>query len=84
MLSFSELEFNTVFMLLSTTCYPYLIFLLLNLKPMIYLYHGSEKCEKLAMLPQIWLTHIAMHSILQMKLYRAAVIQHDARNYVIA
>ena len=46
MLSFSELEFNSLFMLLSTTCYPYL------LKLMIYLYHayGSEKCEKLAML----------------------------------
>ena len=28
------------------TCYPYLILLLFHLKPMIYLYHGSAKCEK--------------------------------------
>ena len=55
MLSFSELEFKWSVYVIATRCYPYLNLLLFHLKPMIYLYRGSEKCEKLAMLPQIWL-----------------------------
>ena len=48
MLSFSDLEFKWSIHVIDAlnqvrTCYLYLIFLLFT---MIYLYHGSEKCEK--------------------------------------
>ena len=44
---------------------------------MIYLYHGSEKCEKLAIHKYGYMHNeisIAMHSIIQMKLYKAAIV----------
>ena len=44
MLSFSKFEFKWSVHVIDAL-YPYLIFLLF---PMIYLYHGSEKCRKLS------------------------------------
>ena len=54
---------------------------------MIYLYHGSEEVQKTTTNVATYMHNeisIAMHSIIQMKLYRAAIIQYNARNYVIA
>ena len=73
MLSFSELEFEWsvhVIDVLNTTCYlyNYLIFLLC---PMIYLYHGSEKCQKTSYHKFGYMHNeisIEMHSIIPMKL----------------
>ena len=72
MLSFSELEFKWSVHVIDVLINYMLIFLLF---PMICLYRGSKKCQKLAILPQIWLMHneissyIAMHSTIQMKLH---------------
>ena len=66
MLSFSELEFkwsvHVIDALNHLHGYPYLISLLFT---MIYFFHDSEKCEKLAMLPQIWLYSYILKYVLQ-------------------
>ena len=49
MLSFSELEFKWSVHVIDALNHQYLISLQFT---MIYVYHGSDECEKLAMLPQ--------------------------------